>query len=103
MGTLCREMFSKWKVSRMNKQTTLLSTALLEQPVIDRAAAEGVVLDVASFIEIRFRSDVDTIVEVEELCGLPVTAVFTSANAVKAIAEIVKNRQPDWDIYCLGT
>ncbi len=86
----------------MSKQTTLLSTVLLDQPLIDRAAEHGIGLDIMSFIEISSGTGKELWTEVEELCSLPVTAVFTSANAVRAIAQVAQNSKPDWNIYCLG-
>jgi len=40
--------------------------------------------------------------KIVDLCYLPITAVFTSANAVKAVADIIINADPEWDIYCIG-
>jgi uroporphyrinogen-III synthase len=86
----------------VSKQTTILSTVLLEQPLIDRAAVHGIGLYTVSFIEVAHGAGEELGDEVEELCSLPVTAVFTSANAVRAIAETVQNSKPDWNIYCMG-
>jgi uroporphyrinogen-III synthase len=82
--------------------TRLLSTVLLDQLLIDKAAKEDIVLDAMSFIQLTSNTEDDLWAEVEEMCSLPITAVFTSANAVRAIAHIVADVKPEWNIYCIG-
>lgn len=82
--------------------TKLLSTVFLDQPLIDKAAKEGIVLDAMSFIQVTSNTESDLWAEVEEMCSLPITAVFTSANAVRAIAHIVADAKPGWNVYCIG-
>src|SRR5579872_3077179 len=82
--------------------TRLLSTVLLDQLLIDKAAREGIVLDAVSFIQVTSNTESDLWAEVEEMCSLSVTAVFTSANAVRAITHIVADAKPQWSVYCVG-
>ncbi len=75
---------------------------MLDQPLINKAAENGIVLDALSFIEISSNVESDLHAEMEELCELPITAVFTSANAVRAIAPIIHEAKPVWKVYCTG-
>lgn len=86
----------------MSSKASILSTVLLEQPLKDKAAEKGIELDAMPFIKVEAVTDTEVKEEVEELCILPLTAVFTSANAVLAISEEVRGVLPDWSIYCLG-
>ncbi len=86
----------------MNNKASILSTASLDQPLIDRAVADGVAVDVMSFIRVEHIVDEELQEEITELAGLPITAVFTSANAVRSISDIIKGCRLDWDIYCVG-
>ena len=86
----------------MGHKTRLLSTMPLAQPLLDKAVELGVVLDVMSFIKISAVEDAAMEEKIVDLCYLPITAVFTSANAVKAVADIIINADPGWDIYCIG-
>lgn len=81
----------------------ILSTSALDQGLTDRANRE-VRLDVIPFIDVRNLVGIQPglLEEIVELCALPVTAVFTSANAVKAISGIAEACQPQWTVYCIG-
>jgi len=89
-------------ISEMNIKASILSTMPVARELINKAAGLGIALDNSSFIQINPVTDSETTDEVLELCLLPVTAVFTSVNAVKAVAGIVLNADPEWSIYCIG-
>jgi len=86
----------------MNGKTQLLSTAILDHPLINKAAGNGIKLDCVPFIQINISNDKALLVETEELCVRPLVAVFTSVNAVRAISRLVYVAKPDWNIYCIG-
>jgi len=86
----------------MNHKVSILSTASLDQALLDKASGQGVELDTIPFINVEPVTDKDVLDEVNEFCSLPITAVFTSANAVRAIADIILNAQPEWNVYCVG-
>jgi uroporphyrinogen-III synthase len=86
----------------MKNKIELLSTVLLDPLLIDKAANYGIELDTLSFIQVSSNTERDLHAEMEELCDLPITAVFTSANAVRSIGEIVRTAKPHWNIYCIG-
>jgi uroporphyrinogen-III synthase len=73
----------------------LLSTGSLSDALIDTAAAKGIGIDAISFIA----TDPVGQPALEGLLDRPLTAVFTSSNAVKAIGD---SGGRDWKIYCVG-
>jgi len=86
----------------MNNKVSILSTVALDHRLIDKAADQGVLIDGVPFIQVAAIDNADVKEEVAELCKRPIAAVFTSANAVRAISEITKALQPAWIIYCIG-
>lgn len=86
----------------MTNNPHLLSTAPLNPEMEQRAADAGVKLDVVSFVATTPLLSIEVTEEIAEMCMLPVTAVFTSANAVRAIAATLQLYKPDWSIYCIG-
>jgi uroporphyrinogen-III synthase len=86
----------------MNNKVSILSTIALDQRLIDKAAGQGVILDGVPFIQVAAIDNADIKGEVADLCTRTIAAVFTSANAVKAISETTKELQPAWSIYCIG-
>jgi uroporphyrinogen-III synthase len=87
----------------MENKTQILSTAVLDQQLLYKAHEAGMVLDAMSFIQIVDITDGNDLREqIEELYTRHITAVFTSANAVKAICEQAFFVKPHWHIYCIG-
>jgi uroporphyrinogen-III synthase len=86
----------------MSKKKELLSTIMLDQSLINRAMEKGIELDALSFIRVSSNVEDDLHAEMEELCDLPLTAIFTSVNAVRAIGHIIKSAMPAWSIYCIS-
>lgn len=87
----------------MENKAQILSTVLLGQALINRAHDDGIALDAMSFIQVVDITDENGLPEqIEELYKKPITAVFTSVNAVRAIFEQAYFSKPDWKIYCLG-
>ena len=67
--------------------TRILSTRPLEASLLREAAQQGIVLDMLSFIGTRPVQDAATGARVRELARCPLVAVFTSMNAVEAVAD----------------
>ena len=87
----------------MENKTRILSTALLDQPLINKAHDAGIILDAMSFIQIVDITDENDVREqIEALYTQKATVVFTSANAVRAVCEQAYFIKPDWKIYCIG-
>ena len=77
----------------------VLSTRALSAALIAEAATRGVVIDVVPFIATTKREDEALIKRLAKLVEQPVTAIFTSTNAVTAIENA---SQPHWKIFCLN-
>ncbi len=86
----------------MNNKVSILSTVALDQRLIDKAAEQGVLIVGVSFIQVAAIENADIKEEVADLCSRTIAAVFTSANAVRAISQTTKAFQPVWNIYCIG-
>lgn len=86
----------------MDIKPTLLSTRPLRKELLDNAALKGVDITVLPFIETQPIQTRETIEEIQQSLLLSATVVFTSMNAVEAVAELLEGQQPDWQIYCIG-
>ena len=86
----------------MKINTYILSTAELEQSLVNKALAHGVELDAVSFIQVDPIRDSNLADELIDISKLSLTAVFTSVNGVNAISGMLKNNKPKWNVYCIG-
>jgi uroporphyrinogen-III synthase len=86
----------------MSDKASILSTMPISREAIDKAAGQGIALHAKTFIKVSSIVDSELDDEILELCHLPITAVFTSVNGVKAVAGITMNADPVWNIYCIG-
>ncbi len=82
---------------------SILSTRPLQETLIAEATGTGIRVDALSFIETEPIRTIETIQEIEQAYLQSVTVVFTSLNAVEAVAALQEGQQPDWYIYCTGT
>jgi uroporphyrinogen-III synthase len=94
----------------------ILSTRPLDTSLINEAAAQGIVLDIRSFIETRPIAGEALSKRISELSGNSLTAIFTSMNAAEAVAGLLRAetgstpsgsltplaRILPWKIFCLG-
>ncbi len=78
----------------------ILSTRPLPAPLIGEAANHGITIEVLSFIETRSIVDDALAVTIGELAKRPIAAIFTSSNALEAVAELVHGAE--WKVYCIG-
>ncbi len=79
----------------------ILSTRPLSGSIIAEAEAANVVIETLSFIETTPVKDEAVLQKIKELSGQKITVVFTSMNAVEAVADVVHDT-PQWRIYCMG-
>ena len=63
---------------------------------------QGIEIDVQSFIETEAIQSVEVQQEIEQALLQSATIVFTSMNAVEAVADYMTEEMPDWNIYCIG-
>ncbi len=86
----------------MANNIQILSTASLDELLLQKAVAQGVQLDVVPFIKVSAIKSDALEERVVDLCYVEATVVFTSVNAVKAVSDIILSADPKWDIYCIG-
>ncbi len=85
----------------MKINTYILSTAELTDTLVHHAMDHGVEVDAVSFIQVEPIKDSNLQDELKHMAQLSLTAVFTSANAISAMADVLAGR-PNWNVYCIG-
>lgn len=80
----------------------LLSTRPLHASIIRNAYRSGIDISVESFIETEAIQSVEVQQEIEQALSQSAVVVFTSMNAVEAVAAYITEEKPDWNIYCMG-
>jgi uroporphyrinogen-III synthase len=86
---------------KVNK-ISILSTRPLNDSLVAEAKAMGIAIDIVSFIETELIQSAEVQQEIEHVFLQSISVVFTSKNAVEAVAVKQKGQQPDWTIYCIG-
>ncbi len=81
----------------------ILCTRPLNTSLVEEAKAAGIAIDAISFIETEPIQTIEVQQEIEQALLLTATVVFTSMNAVEAVATWQNEEQPNWNIYCIGT
>lgn len=79
----------------------VLSTRLLSPELITGAAEKGITIDVIPFIKTEILDDGPLQRRIGELGGRQLVAVFTSTNAVEAVAAWTAGTKL-WTIFCIG-
>ena len=80
----------------------ILCTRPLSEELIDRALEAGIEIEVISFIETEPIRTIEVQQEIEHALLHAATVVFTSGNAVEAVATELEGHEPEWEIFCLG-
>ena len=86
----------------LQNKITILSTKLLNDEVIRQASAKNVLIEWLPFIKTEAVSSIEVQQEIEQALMLSASVVFTSVNAVEAVAAELDGQKPDWQIFCLG-
>lgn len=81
---------------------TILSTRTLNDEMIDAAAGKGISIDVIPFIKTQPIQSIEVQQEIENALMLTTAVVFTSVNAVDAVAAEFEGQYPNWRIFCIG-
>jgi len=81
----------------------ILSTRPLDKILAQEAKAAGIIIDELSFIETAPIQTIEVQQEIKQALLLSATVIFTSMNAVEAVAAWQNEELPDWNIYCIGT
>lgn len=82
---------------------SILSTRPLEESLIEEANELNIEIEVLSFIETETIHTTEVQQEIENALLQSSAVVFTSMNAVEAVANELDGQQPDWKIYSIGT
>jgi len=79
----------------------LLSTRPLPKAVVEEGAKKGLVIEELAFITTKPVRSEEIVQRIKTLASEKHTVVFTSMNAVEAVAEQL-SLAPDWKIYSIG-
>src|ERR1700761_5398450 len=88
-----------WYNGMSASKAYVLSTRPLSKALIEEAGDKRIVIDVIPFIGTTWIEDASLRKKLEELASRPLTAIFTSSNAVTAIQDTTR---PPWKIFCLS-
>jgi uroporphyrinogen-III synthase len=80
----------------------VLCTRTLDEHLIAEANDSNIVIDVLPFIRTEPLETVETQQEIDHVLLLEATVVFTSKQAVQAVADLNYSGMPQWNIYCTG-
>jgi uroporphyrinogen-III synthase len=80
----------------------ILSTRSISDEFVEQAADSGINLEIVPLIETEPIQTIEVQQEIEYALLQTATVVFTSGNAVEAVATELEGHQPDWEIFCLG-
>ena len=86
-----------------SKNITILSTRPLSNATIEQAAAGNITIETIAFIRTEAVDEAYVKTAIKDLSAMQVTAVFTSMNAVEAVAAQLEDQEPSWKIFTLGT
>ena len=81
----------------------ILSTRPLSESLIKEVQEQRIYIDESPFIRTEPIQSIEVQQEIEQAFLLTVPVVFTSMNAVDAVAYYIEETQPEWQIYCIGT
>ena len=80
----------------------ILCTRPVAEELVEEAGKNNINVDVISFIETEPIDSIEVQQEIEQAYLLSAAVVFTSMNAVEAVAAQADEQEPAWNIYCMG-
>ena len=86
----------------MQNNINILCTRPLPEALVEEAWEQGIAMDQISFIETTPVQNIEVQQEIEQEALRITTVVFTSMNAVEAVADYLDGQLVDWRIYCMG-
>jgi len=86
----------------LKNKIQILSTGPVAEELIKEAAENYIIIDEISFITTEDIDDIAIEKKIRELSNQKITVVFTSTNAVNAVARFI-SKQPSWKIFCIGS
>ena len=90
------------KLGILQNRIQILSTRPIDPSQIKIAKDLGIDIDCISFIETTPINDKDLSKKIKDLLLTESIVVFTSMNAVDAVACHLSKAKPDWKVYCIG-
>lgn len=81
---------------------SILSTRPLDALLVNQAKQQGIDIEELSFIKTEPVFSIEVQQEIQQAFILTSVVVFTSMNAVEAVAFFLEDARPDWTIYCIG-
>lgn len=88
--------------SGIQNRIQVLCTRPLNELLVKEAKKKGIDITELSFIDTEPIQSIEVQQEIEQAFLQAVPVVFTSMNAVEAVAYYQEENQPTWDIYCIG-
>lgn len=83
-------------------KVNILCTRPVSDELVQEAKENGIAVDIISFIETEPIDSIEVQQEIEQAYMQTATVVFTSMNAVEAVAAHAEDQEPQWNIYCMG-
>ncbi|MDP1764656.1 MAG: uroporphyrinogen-III synthase [Sediminibacterium sp.] len=83
-------------------KVNILCTNLLEDQLVGMAKKVGIDIDPLPFIETSRLESKTVLLAIKNSLAQSATVIFTSVNAVEAVAVHMQKEKPDWKIYCIG-
>ncbi|HET9057752.1 MAG TPA: uroporphyrinogen-III synthase [Chitinophagaceae bacterium] len=83
-------------------KVSILSTRPIDESLIEEAKRLNIEIDILSFIETEPIQTIEVLQEIEYAFLQSTAVVFTSMNAVEAVANELQDQHPDWRIYSIG-
>ena len=80
-----------------------MSTRPLTPSLIEKAAAQNIMIESDPFITTIPVNEAQNTKKIQELAEQELVAVFTSMNAAEAVSAALRDRQPNWKIFGIGT
>jgi len=86
----------------LQNKVTILCTALIDEASIKEVLVKNLHVEVLPFVRSELILSKEVQQEIEQALMLSATVVFTSVNAVEAVATELEGQEPDWQIFCIG-
>ena len=87
----------------MQNNISILCTRPLSKALVEQAQQQGIIIDEIAFIATAAIQTIEVQQEIEQVATQITTVVFTSMNAVEAVAGYLHGQPVNWRIYCMGT
>ena len=87
----------------MQSNVHILCTRPIGKSLLQVAKGQNIIIDELSFIETMPFKTIAVQQKIEQAALQQTTVIFTSMNAVEAVAHFIDYQPAGWSIYCIGT